>query len=685
MKASVFKLNALATTLASLLLAPTAFAEDEKNQTKSMDVITVHGEKIERSLKDTASSVSVIDAETLLSGQYLSVANAVGDVANVVALSGAVPDIRGVSGNGSATGFNSFTGGSKARVSTLIDGVAEPFVADLSGDTGLWDISQIEVFRGPQSTSNGRNSIAGSVFITTFEPTFEWDGAARVAYRDQSSYIDSAFMVSGPIMDDKLAFRLTGQNVDGETFKKEIVHADNPPPFDLNELKTNRLRGKVLWQPSGDDSLKVLFSYAYADEKGNAGRNYFTADDPWAFNPYSQRYMETGSDTASVKVDYQINSELSFDLLVAQMKYDWGFSSYEANAGRQQTVKMNDDSYTIDGKVNFGNATTTTQGFVGVALYQREQKFNSQGAWPYHGDDESKSMSLYGEVNYEINEKFNVIAGGRVEREEQLRDFHMLIGEAYVHDRLDNEKTFVLPKLVVQYAMSDETTISASARRGYNAGGGAMTRDNEYYYFDQEAVNTYELSVRSSQYDGDVNISANLFFNNFDGYQGSDLMRKISNIDDAQSTGLEVEVTAFVSDSLQLRTGLGVLDTEITDADPSFGDVKGNELNSAPKSNASIGAKYWVSDVFTVDVSTQYVDEYFGDYYNTPERVAGGFSTTRLNLDYQVDNWRVSGFVNNVFDKKGITVLEPAGRRAPLGYAAITDPRNMGVSVQYNF
>ncbi|KTF07147.1 TonB-dependent receptor, partial [marine sediment metagenome] len=75
-----------------------------------------------------------------------------------------MPDIRGVSGNGGAGGFNSISGGAKGRVSTLIDGVAQPFVADLSGDSGMWDLQQIEVFRGPQSTSNGRNSIAGSVF-----------------------------------------------------------------------------------------------------------------------------------------------------------------------------------------------------------------------------------------------------------------------------------------------------------------------------------------------------------------------------------------------------------------------------------------------------------------------------------------------------------------------------------------
>ncbi|TMS81288.1 Plug domain-containing protein, partial [Pseudoalteromonas sp. S981] len=116
-----------------------------------------------KSLKETMSSVAVVDKALLENGQLASISEALSEMANVVVLTGSVPAMRGVSGNGGATGFNSFSGGSKARVSTLIDGVSQPFVAYLTGDTGLWDVEQIEVYLGPQSTSNGRNSIAGAV------------------------------------------------------------------------------------------------------------------------------------------------------------------------------------------------------------------------------------------------------------------------------------------------------------------------------------------------------------------------------------------------------------------------------------------------------------------------------------------------------------------------------------------
>ncbi len=84
-------------------------------------------------------------------------------------------------------------------------------------------------------------------------------------------------------------------------------------------------------------------------------------------------------------------------------------------------------------------------------------------------------------------------------------------------------------------------------------------------------------------------------------------------------------------------------------------------------------------------MSGNYVGEYYSDINNTEEREAGDYVISRVNIDYQNDAWRISGFVNNLFDEQAITVTEPAGRRYPDGYAAIVDPRNIGVNVTYSF
>lgn len=685
MEHRAFKKNIIAAIISSLGVSST-YAAVEAESTEPIEKITVYGEKIERSLKDTTSSVSVIDKDSLDSGQYQSVSDALSEIPNVVVLTGSVPDIRGVSGNGSASGFNSFTGGARARVSTLVDGVAEPFVADLTGDTGLWDIQQVEVFRGPQSTINGRNSIGGTVFIKTEDPTFDWRGAARLGYRDQNNYVDSAVMVSGPILDDELAFRLSGQNVTGETYNKGLVYETNPAPFDLNELITNRWRGKFLWQPSAIEELKVLYSFSYNDEKGDSGRNYFSGDDPWAYRPILQRYIETESTTHSVKVDYDLGSGRALDLVVAYMDYDWGSKSYEALVTAQQYVDMKDESYTVDGKYSFGLNDRDFNGFIGLAYYERSQDFGSTGSSVYTGDDSSSSLSIYGELTYGLAESLWLTVGGRVMRDEQKRNFSMLYRGTQLEEKLDNDSTITLPKLVLQYAITDNTTLAASARRGYNSGGGALSlAESEYYYYDEEFVDTYELSARSMFLGGNVNLSANLFYNDFDGYQASNQARKITNVDKAVTYGIETELSAMLTANWQVITGVGLLDSEIKKVDSSYGDIVGNQLNSAPRVTANLGVKYWLNDAFSVGVSGNYVGEYFADIDNTESRIAGDYVVARLSVDYQKDNWRISGFINNMFDEQAMTVNEPPSANYVNGYAAIIDPRNLGVSVMYSF
>ncbi|WP_444957044.1 TonB-dependent receptor [Microbulbifer sp. ZKSA002] len=668
-------------------IGATAIAADEKKEEyapQAMENVIVIGEKTERSLKETTSSVSVITEETLNSMQHLSITDAVSNISNVVVLSGATPDIRGVSGNGSATGFNSFTGGAKARVSTLIDGVAEPFVADLTGDSGIWDVEQIEVFRGPQSTSNGRNSIAGSVFIKTKDPSFDWEGAARVGYRDQDGYIDTSGMISGPIVDDTLAFRLTAQQLTGDTISNAQEYEDNPADFDLNTLETQRLKGKLLWTPT--EKLEALFTVSTNSEEGNTGRMYYTLTGVDDYETYFYRDMDTESTTTSAKVDYQISEDISIEVLAAYMDYQWGFDSYEEDSSSQQYVRMDEQNTTIDAKLNFGLTSDTLHGFIGFAHFEREQDFNSSNSVTYFGDDESTSTAIYGEVTYALTDKLNLISGLRVENEEQNRNFNFNNG--FLIAGLDTDKTITLPKLALQYDLTEDTIVSASARKGYNAAGGALDFSaSDYYNYDEETVNTYELAVRSSLANGTVSLNGNLFFNEYSGYQALSSTRKIVNMDTVETYGVELEAIAMLTPQWELRAGLGLLETEITDAGADYADADGNELNSAPNVTANLGTKYWISDALSVGLSANYVDEYYGDFTNTEERVAGDYTLARLNVNYEGEDWSIAAYVNNAFNEEGFLTIEPAveGGHYPDGYAAIVEPRNVGLSATYRF
>nr|WP_248290914.1 TonB-dependent receptor [Pseudoalteromonas arctica] len=658
-------------------------ADDDESKRGSIDTIVVTGEKIAKSLKDTITSVAIVDKSLLENGQLASVSEALTEMANVVVLTGSVPDMRGVSGNGGATGFNSFSGGSKARVSTLIDGVSQPFVADLTGDTGLWDMEQIAVYRGPQSTSNGRNSIAGAVYMTTKAPTQDFEGAVRVGYRNQDSYLDTAAVVSGAFVEDILAFRLSTQYVDGETYSNPTVYETNPTGHDLNKLNTSSTRAKLLYTPF--DDLSIQLSYSNYSEKGNSGRQYYEGDKPADYIPLFQRIMDTDSDTTQIDFEYKIDENFSVDLLVAYMDYHWAFDAYEPLETAESDVTMDEKNITIDGKLNFGLSSDFYSGFIGLAYFDREQDFDSAGATDYFGDDSSDSIAVYSEASFNLTNKFTLTGGLRIERETQVRNFNMAFRDDNLVEQLDNSNTIKLPTLAIQYKATDETTLSASVRRGYNSGGGALDFNAQaYYFYEQETVNTYEVGARSVLNHGDINISANVFYNNFDGYQALSSDRRITNIDDAHSYGLELEAYSMLGEQWQLHAGLGLLKTKI-DASTTYSDAIGNELNSAPSFTASLGLSHWFTDSFKINVSANYVDEYYGDLTNTEERIAGGYTMTRATISYDTEDWLISAFINNAFDEQAYTSVEPASGRYPTGYVSIVNPQTLGASVTYRF
>src|SRR3546814_10882597 len=87
--------------------------------------------------------------------------------------------VRGLDGTGPASGANAFFAGTRPRLNFQLDGRTLTYNEAIYLDGLLWDVQQMEVYRGPQSTLQGRNAIGGVVAIKTADPTFDWQGKVR--------------------------------------------------------------------------------------------------------------------------------------------------------------------------------------------------------------------------------------------------------------------------------------------------------------------------------------------------------------------------------------------------------------------------------------------------------------------------------------------------------------------------
>ena len=201
------------------------------------------GEKLGRSLQETTSSVKIFSAEDLKRSAAETGYDLYDRTANVSGFSQNNITIRGYREQGE-------NGASKA-INTYIDGVVVNGQATHRGFlSSLWDVKQVEIYRGAQSTTQGRDSIAGAVVIETNDPTYEWEGAMRLGIAEYDT-MQQAIAFGGPIIDDTLAFRVSydDQSTDG-FITNTALNRD-----DIDKSLSRNLRIKLRWDPVEDLSF----------------------------------------------------------------------------------------------------------------------------------------------------------------------------------------------------------------------------------------------------------------------------------------------------------------------------------------------------------------------------------------------------------------------------------------------
>jgi outer membrane receptor protein involved in Fe transport len=108
-----------------------------------------------------------------------------------------------------------------------------PFIRNHFFEQEFYDVSQVEVLRGPQGTLYGRNATAGVVNLTSARPSDQFEAMASGEF---GNYHQRRFegMINLPLVDDRLDIRLAG-----EWTKRQ--------GYSFNALTDQRIDGRDLW------------------------------------------------------------------------------------------------------------------------------------------------------------------------------------------------------------------------------------------------------------------------------------------------------------------------------------------------------------------------------------------------------------------------------------------------------
>ena len=469
-------------------------------------------------------------------------------------------------------------------VGVVMDGVV--FGTSTGQLLDTFDISQLEVERGPQGIFFGQNTTAGVINVTRSAPTREWGGKASVSYGAYDGTVLRA-LVNAPLGDN-------GGIKVGGTFKYN--YGDY-----LNEFTGDHAGGDRYYAFNGVGDydltswLSVKFSYdrmhelggGYPVEFGDAltaniiarSAGFTSPEQLWPnYNP------ETGSPDGlgvreinnnfrdSDKYDNSIyslifNVQTPIGTLVSQTAYmdeaDLVHQDFDGTCVgspgcvsvgnpligaalhtiRDQTYKQVTEELRLNGDL-WDDAVEYLGGFFfihhDIGLHQ-----NSNAAVDQFSTESGTSYSFFGNVDWNVTDTIKLSAGLRsINEDKHFQTAYFYLGVPIV-PQINDQHSWdrIITRFGAQWQAAPSTMVYATRSEGFRSGGfsirGTLSEqqaastncgvptgcpDNNFLAFKPETNVQYELGAKNAFYDGSLVFNAAAFFIQDKGFQFSNVV-----------------------------------------------------------------------------------------------------------------------------------------------------------------
>lgn len=318
-------------TAISISVALTAHAESPTNETSQVTLskVTVSGGKLDRDLQATTTGISVIDSETLEANNTYNLNDALVLTSNAASNGRGGFTIRGINAEGGPTSDTA----TADAAGVIMDGAY--FDADiLEMGLALWDVEKVQVYKGPQSTSQGKNALAGTIIVNSNDPVFATEGSVRLGLGSNNTQISS--LMYNQALTESLAVRFAGERVytDGQI--------ENKFNGDKDEAKNDHINGriKLLFKPSADFKTLLTIGSDKVEEgddracgSNNSKAGIFTC------KPGDAVAFRDQSTTNIMRLNYQI-LELEKNIGDA-----WTFTSITSHSDKKRDESRDADNF----------------------------------------------------------------------------------------------------------------------------------------------------------------------------------------------------------------------------------------------------------------------------------------------------------------------------------------------------
>ncbi len=703
-------MGALAASLALSTAIP-RHAVAQEGGAIELEGIVVTGEKIDRDYLDTFTSVGIATNEDIRNYQLDELSDTFNQMANVRLFSSDRGNsgfqIRGVNADGVAAATNS-----QPLISVIVDGATQSVEGLKRGTRGTWDVKQVEVLRGPQSNLYGRSALAGAVVVETNDPSFTPEAEVKGVLADQERR-DGAFMVSGPIVDNQVAFRLSGEIREQE---KDITFV-NPADTELGEDVYHNIRGKLLIQPEAISGRSALVTVSHTFDKPSA--NAVTGPDFFARrfdgSVGSTEFREADVNNYVSNISYGLAEGYTLRSVTALVDTDLKIDSAPSSTAFFRDDLRDGQDFSQDVRIEITEgAKTGLTGVIGVSYGDFRNDIDTNLQTDITGDafadpiqvgkigSQTETQAIYADLRYKFYGNWSVIGGLRYQHDVVKNSSDVdLFGAIPVAYETEASFDVLLPKYGLAYEIDETQTIAATASRGYRQGFSELDLNVfagtfDFNTVDPEYVWSYELAYRKTTLDKRLTLGVNLFYNDYTNQQvsfadaDSLIYDTTENVGESVSYGAEIEGRYDFGNGLTMFGAVGLLKTEFKDfvseaCAASGGTCDGNEFPEAPHLTFSFGGTYKHASGFFGSASASYTGDYYtkNDVNNQSQFKIENVFLVNGKVGYEYQNMTLSVFADNLFDEQYITGLST--RNDPPIEASIGDGRVVGVELRAKF
>jgi iron complex outermembrane receptor protein len=615
-------------------------------------------------------------------------------------------------------GLSSFASGADSSIAFYVDGV---YVGRPTEQlSSFYDISRLEVLRGPQGALYGRNATGGAINLITNDPTRDRGGYLNLSVGNYN-LVQTEGAVNVPLTSDgdlraRVAFKVV---------KRDGYGYDYGTNHDINDANSQAARATIQYNPRNGVDIKLIGQYTHERDNNNYGASFgaYPGFVLQGVSDFGGTTIKDSQDIATgvkspanrregyaltLNAKFNLTDRLSLNSITGWRQfYRRNIASSDLTSTGLGITDYAEKNHQISQEVILNYDLSALQITAGVSYYHEKVKNLTTVPFIQLGDLLYKqqgtlgidSVAGYVQGTYSVTPSLRATVAGRYSTERRTSVGAFSFGTVTPIDDAHRWSAFT-PKFGVEYDLTSKILVYASATNGFKSGTYNVGQVNPA--INPEKIWAYEAGIKSRLLDNKLDITAAAFHYDYSDLQVNKILglaTLTTNAAAAKISGGEISANARITPQFSIDANFTYLDAKFSDflsvnpltpAAPAI-DLNGNPLPGSPKYSATLGGQYVIPlggdyDI-TLNADAAYQSRiYFSEF---KDDVISQKAVTKINLSAKVN---VNDALSLTFWGKNVTNKLVSGNKIlgiPLWgypiYGNVEPPATYGATLAARF